>query len=56
MVEHVPQAHVEEELGEHLGVKSTIKPITPSGEWQGTGSEAAGREWAQDKTLEAKVE
>lgn len=56
MVEHVPQAHVEQEPGEHLGLKSTIKPITPSGEWQGAGSEAAGRDWAQDKRLEAKVE
>lgn len=49
MVKPVPQTHVEQGLGEHLGAKSTIKPKTLFRAWLGTGSEAAGRDWAQDK-------
>lgn len=57
MVERVPQVHVEQGPGEHLGAKSTTKPTTmPLGAWHGTGSEAAGGDWAQDKRLEAKVQ
>lgn len=56
MVKPVPQAHMEQGLGEHTGAKSTIEPVTALRARLGTGSEAAGMDWTQDKRLEAKME